>query len=80
MKVESETPKFTPIKLEITLESLQEVQDFYNIFNHTGIIDSTGFDGGMIRDTLTRTHTNVSENFQPFGDKLDAYYKRKFSL
>ena len=80
MKAERVTPEFTPIKLEITLESLQEVQDFYNIFNHLGILDSIDSDVSTIRNTITRTHRNLPSNFKPFADKLDAYYKRKFSL
>jgi len=80
MKVEQKTPEFKPVVLEITLETLQEVQDFYNIFNHSGILDSTNFDGSIIRNKLTSNHTNVSDNYQPFADNLDAYYKRKLSL
>jgi hypothetical protein len=80
MKVESKEPEFKPVVLEITLETLQEVQDFYNIFNHAGILDSTNINGATIRDILTRRRAYVSDNFQPFSDSLDAYYERKLSL
>lgn len=47
-------PTFSPVKLEITFESEEEIAEFYAIFNYTPITNSLTFvSDGKIRDCLS---------------------------
>lgn len=83
MKVKQIEPDFEPIKLEITLETQQEAQEFYNVFNHSAIVDNTpNISHRTIRDIITRGRnaSTIVNTFQLFADNLAIYYKWKFGL
>lgn len=65
MKVDiNQLPEFTPITLELTFETLEELQEFYALFNYTLIHESLDvIDAAYIRDVLyTKTSSAYSES------------------
>lgn len=70
---------FTPITLTITLETLEEAQDFYNLHNHTDVIDCTpALDHDAIRNALIALHgKTVYDIFDTFANNLADKLKDK---
>ena len=54
MKIRTDEYGFQPLDLVITLESKDEVEAFYAIFNYTPLLSATNLDGDAIREAITR--------------------------
>lgn len=67
-------PKFAPIEVVITVESQQELDTLWHVFNHTQIIKRLGFDGNedtAIREVLQKAGAQQAfHSFHEFSDAL----------
>lgn len=62
MKVERKSKRFSPITIEITMETQEEAQHLYAVFNYTPVcsyLRSGGVEPGDIREAI--------------GDELDSH-------
>jgi hypothetical protein len=76
MKVERvEKKEFVPFTINIKVESQEEEQQLYNIFNHAWITESAGIVGANITNKLSRNN----KSWQDFDGKMrkqaEAYFK-----
>lgn len=70
-------PAFTPVKLEITFESLEELRAFYNIFNHIGIARAVGEDvARKVNQTLLQADSEAycPNSFRVFDMRLTKHF------
>jgi hypothetical protein len=73
------TNDFSPVKIELTLTSENEIQDLYNILNHGAICGTTKYlNLGVIREKLIEVYPNARGNFRQFADDLERWFTRKF--
>jgi hypothetical protein len=65
---------FKPVKLEITFESLEELQGVYNILSHTQVLSASGLSLTLsnIREDMELIDGGVydKESFEEFDRKL----------
>lgn len=61
MKIETQKEQFIPKSITLTFESMEEVEVFYAIFNHTYLVNL--FPGSvksyLIRDNLKNLYPNI---------------------
>lgn len=76
LKAENE---FNPITLQITLESKEEAIDFFNIYNHTFIIESTMTKSSKFYSAkeLVGEFYDIDE-FNNFENRLIEMFKRVY--
>lgn len=77
---EKAPPAFTPIKLTLTLETAEEAQAFYFMFNYSKLLDVTNLRNGAerFRNALTSAARDVSfyPAFNSMQHDLEAACKR----
>lgn len=63
---------FKPITLEVTLHTLEEAQELYNICNYRPIHDLRNFHAYFIQEAIKESYPNIysAENFENFTEKL----------
>jgi len=78
MEVDLVDEEFRPFALKLRFKSQREVDDFYNIFNHTFITESCKTDFGELRALLC---ANKTENdFKEFSASVQQRFANKLDL
>jgi hypothetical protein len=76
MKVRAkDVGKFKPVTIELTLETVDELETFYSAMNHAAICDALlgvgGIETGYIRAALeSGGYVDYQNKFKEFSDKL----------
>lgn len=81
MKATYTEPNFNPVTISITLETEEELNEFYVLFNYAPITNIMGnIDDGKIRDILNKAHGEriaYTETFAIFEEKLAEFIGSK---
>jgi hypothetical protein len=80
MKVNARVEKgFNPVDINITLETEEELNAFYCMFNHSRIIDASGMgviNADAVRDVI-KNELGKTPEYRDQWEKLDRYINGK---
>lgn len=75
MQITSKKPEeFTPFNIDILFETEEEAINFYNIFNHTYVVESFGCTkyAGKLREAIRESFPSIVGKYhKSFGESSD---------